>query len=97
MSTRANGRWMRSQDVILTLSRLMKLYGKPQFIRSDNVLRTEASDISSDKHPACDVGDITRVNKSAPLIGAQRSSGGRETPLTIMNTRSVVVDGLHRT
>ena len=30
------GRWMRSQDVILTLSRLMKLYGKPQFIRSDN-------------------------------------------------------------
>jgi transposase InsO family protein len=30
------GRWMRSQDVILTLSRLMKLYGKPEFIRSDN-------------------------------------------------------------
>jgi len=30
------GRWMRSQDVILTLSRLMRIYGKPQFIRSDN-------------------------------------------------------------
>lgn len=30
------GRWLRSQDVILTLSRLMKLYGKPQHIRSDN-------------------------------------------------------------
>jgi len=30
------GRWMRSQDVMLTLSRLMKLYGKPEFIRSDN-------------------------------------------------------------
>ena len=30
------GRWIRSQDVILTLSRLMKLYGKPQHIRSDN-------------------------------------------------------------
>lgn len=30
------GRWMRSQDVILTISRLMKLYGKPEFIRSDN-------------------------------------------------------------
>lgn len=30
------GRWMRSQDVILTLSRLMRLHGKPQFIRSDN-------------------------------------------------------------
>lgn len=29
-------RWIRSQDVVLTLSRLMKLYGKPQFIRSDN-------------------------------------------------------------
>jgi putative transposase len=29
-------RWMRSQNVILTRSRLMKLYGKPQFIRSDN-------------------------------------------------------------
>lgn len=30
------GRWIRSQDVILTLSRLMKLYGKPEFICSDN-------------------------------------------------------------
>lgn len=30
------GRWMRSQDVILTLSRLMKIYGKPAYIRSDN-------------------------------------------------------------
>lgn len=30
------GRSIRSQDVILTLSRLMKLYGKPQYIRSDN-------------------------------------------------------------
>lgn len=30
------GRWIRSQDVILTLSRLMKIYGKPQYIRSDN-------------------------------------------------------------
>ena len=29
-------RWIRSQDVILTLSRLMKLHGKPAFIRSDN-------------------------------------------------------------
>lgn len=30
------GRSMRSQDVILTLSRLMRLYGKPTHIRSDN-------------------------------------------------------------
>jgi len=30
------GRYMRAQDVILTLSRLMRLYGKPQYIRSDN-------------------------------------------------------------
>lgn len=30
------GRYMRSQDVILTLLRLMRLYGKPQFIRFDN-------------------------------------------------------------
>lgn len=27
---------LRSQDVILTLSRLMRLYGKPAYIRSDN-------------------------------------------------------------
>ena len=27
---------IRNQDVILTLSRLMKLYGKPRYIRSDN-------------------------------------------------------------
>ncbi len=30
------GRSIRSQDVILTLSRLMRLYGKPAYIRSDN-------------------------------------------------------------
>ncbi len=30
------GKSIRSADVILTLSRLMRLYGKPQFIRSDN-------------------------------------------------------------
>jgi putative transposase len=29
-------RSIRSQDVILTLSRLMRLYGKPSYIRSDN-------------------------------------------------------------
>lgn len=29
-------RWIRSQDVILTLSRLMRIHGKPQYIRSDN-------------------------------------------------------------
>jgi putative transposase len=29
-------RWIRSQDVILTLSRLMRIYGKPQYVRSDN-------------------------------------------------------------
>jgi putative transposase len=27
---------LRSQDVILTLSRLMRLFGKPSYIRSDN-------------------------------------------------------------
>lgn len=32
------GKSLRNQDVILTLSRLMRLYGKPAFIRSDNVL-----------------------------------------------------------
>lgn len=30
------GKSLRNQDVILTLSRLMRLYGKPSFIRSDN-------------------------------------------------------------
>lgn len=30
------GRSLRNQNVILTLSRLMRLYGKPAFIRSDN-------------------------------------------------------------
>jgi transposase InsO family protein len=30
------GKSLRNQDVILTLSRLMRLYGKPAFIRSDN-------------------------------------------------------------
>jgi transposase InsO family protein len=30
------GKSLRSQDVILALSRLMRIYGKPAFIRSDN-------------------------------------------------------------
>jgi len=30
------GRSLRGQDVILTLSRLMRLYGKPAYLRSDN-------------------------------------------------------------
>lgn len=30
------GASLRAQDVILTLSRLMRLYGKPSFLRSDN-------------------------------------------------------------
>lgn len=30
------GKSLRSQDVILTLSRLMCIYGKPAFIRSEN-------------------------------------------------------------
>jgi putative transposase len=29
-------RSLTSRDVVLTLGRLMRLYGKPQFIRSDN-------------------------------------------------------------
>ncbi|MBV6423238.1 MAG: IS3 family transposase ISBcen23 [Steroidobacteraceae bacterium] len=30
------GCWMRSQDVILTVSRQMKIYGKPAYIGSEN-------------------------------------------------------------
>ena len=30
------GASLRAQDVILTLSRLMRIYGKPAFVRSDN-------------------------------------------------------------
>ena len=30
------GASLRAQDVVLTLSRLMRLYGKPTFVRSDN-------------------------------------------------------------
>ena len=36
-------RWIRSQDVILTLSRLMRLYGKPQYVRSDHGAEFTAS------------------------------------------------------
>jgi putative transposase len=36
-------RSIRSQDVILTLSRLMRLYGKPAYIRSDNGAEFTAS------------------------------------------------------
>ena len=45
-------RSLTSRDVILTLSRLMRLYGKPQFIRSDNVLNAIASESVSNKHPS---------------------------------------------
>ena len=37
------GASLRAQDVVLTLSRLMRLYGKPAFVRSDNVLTLESS------------------------------------------------------
>lgn len=30
------GASMRAQNVVLTLSRLMRLYGNPSFVRSDN-------------------------------------------------------------
>ena len=57
------GRWMRSQDVMLTLSRLMKLYGKPAFIRSDNELRTEASLSLSNEQPVRDVVEHRGMNE----------------------------------
>jgi transposase InsO family protein len=37
-------RSLTSRDVILTLSRLIHLYGKPQFIRSDNGTEFTAAD-----------------------------------------------------
>jgi transposase InsO family protein len=36
---------LRSQDVILTLSRLMRLYGKPAFVRSDNGAKFTATKV----------------------------------------------------
>lgn len=39
------GARLRSQDVILTLSRLMRLYGKPAFVRSDNGAEFTAANV----------------------------------------------------
>lgn len=41
------GRSVRSQDVILTLSRLMRIYGKPAFIRSDNGAKFTATAVTT--------------------------------------------------
>ena len=38
---------LRSQDVILTLSRLMRLYGKPAYIRSDNGAEFTAAKVAA--------------------------------------------------
>ena len=39
------GASLRSQDVILTLSRLTRLYGKPAFVRSDNGAESTAAKV----------------------------------------------------
>lgn len=46
--------------ILRVLERLIGQHGKPEAVRIDNVLRTEASDFSSDKHPACAAGGIAR-------------------------------------
>jgi len=44
-------RSLTSRDVILTLSRLMRLYGKPQFIRSDNGAEFTAAAVMCQRQP----------------------------------------------
>jgi putative transposase len=46
---------IRSGRVIDVLSKLVSVHGSPKHLRSDNVLRTEASLVVSNKHPACNV------------------------------------------
>jgi hypothetical protein len=47
---------IRSARVIEVLSRLVSVHGAPKYLRSDNVLRTEASHFASNEHPMCAVG-----------------------------------------
>ena len=53
-----------SLRVIRVMEQLIELYGKPQALRLDNVLRTEASHFSSDKHPACAVAGLRTMKAS---------------------------------
>ena len=43
---------IRSRQVIEVLSRLVSAHGAPRYLRSDNVLRTEASNFVDNRHPA---------------------------------------------
>ena len=43
---------IRSGRVIEVLSKLVSVHGSPQYLRSDNVLRTKASLFVGDRHPA---------------------------------------------
>jgi len=82
------GASLRSQDVILTLSRLMRLYGKPAYVRSDNVLTVESSS-DTRVHAAEAVLDVLcslHPLSSEVAHGLPRSR--RSPDLTIMNTRS---------
>jgi putative transposase len=46
---------IRSGRVIEVLAKLVSVHGAPRYLRSDNVLSTEASLFASDKHPVRDV------------------------------------------
>jgi putative transposase len=46
---------IRSSRVIEVLTRLVSVHGAPRYLRSDNVLRTEARHFASNKHPVRDV------------------------------------------
>ena len=67
------GASLRSRDVILTLSRLMRLYGKPAFVRSDNVLNASRMCVCGPRTtPLREGGGVCEVGNAA----GQRSSAG---------------------
>jgi putative transposase len=88
---------IRSGRVIDVLSRLITIHGAPRYLRSDNVLRTEASPSCGNAHPvrapwrARNLSAVPERPLSSDLPRSSRA------PLTIANTRSAAHGSLHRT
>lgn len=55
---------IRSGRVIEVLSKLVSVHGAPKYLRSDNVLRTEASTFANDRHPARELYRARVINAS---------------------------------
>ena len=91
------GKSLRNQDVILTLSRLMRLYGKPAFIRSDNVLNARGFAEKGKSIPAKRKSPFGSSKRASTTIQCSSTSRISLPDHSGHKIRSVLRHDLHRT